>query len=138
MWTLLRFRCGPSRVLAPASGRVLRVLQQSAALEAVVDLLTTDAVHVRTGTPAVIVGWGGERGIKSSSGRASTWSRCAVVRFSARTRKRRLHTVRRVPVTLGHRGALDVEVLSGLGVGDVVVVHPGDRVEDRGSVKLAP
>jgi len=32
--------------------------------------------------------------------------------------------VRRVPVTLGRRGALDAEVLSGLGVGDVVVVHP--------------
>jgi HlyD family secretion protein len=32
------------------------------ALEGVVDLLTTDAVHVRPGTPAVIVGWGGEHG----------------------------------------------------------------------------
>jgi HlyD family secretion protein len=63
-------------VLAPASGRVLRVLQESAglvqagtplvevgdpaALEAVVDLLTTDAVHVTPGTPAQIVGWGGD------------------------------------------------------------------------------
>ena len=63
-------------VLAPASGRVLRVLQESAglvqagtpllevgdpaALEIVVDLLTTDAVHVMPGTPAQIVGWGGD------------------------------------------------------------------------------
>jgi HlyD family secretion protein len=64
-------------VVAPASGRVLRVLQKSAgvvqagtpllevgdpqALEAVVDLLTTDAVHVQPGTPAIIQGWGGDR-----------------------------------------------------------------------------
>jgi HlyD family secretion protein len=62
-------------VLAPASGRVLRVLQKSAgvvqagapllevgdarALEVVVDLLTTDAVQVEAGTAVVIQGWGG-------------------------------------------------------------------------------
>lgn len=64
-------------VLAPASGRVLSVQQKSAGviqagapllevgdpaqLEGVVDLLTTDAVRVRPGTPAEIIGWGGER-----------------------------------------------------------------------------
>jgi HlyD family secretion protein len=64
-------------VLAPASGRVLAVQQQSAGvvqagapllevgdptqLEGVVDLLTTDAVRVRPGTQAEIIGWGGER-----------------------------------------------------------------------------
>lgn len=64
-------------VLAPASGRVLRVHQESAGLvqagapllevgdpavlEGVVDLLTTDAVHVSPGTPVLIKGWGGER-----------------------------------------------------------------------------
>jgi HlyD family secretion protein len=63
-------------VLAPASGRVLRVQQKSAGvvqagaslvevgdpavLEAVVDLLTTDAVHVAPGTLVAIRGWGGE------------------------------------------------------------------------------
>jgi HlyD family secretion protein len=62
-------------VLAPVSGQVLRVQQKSAgvvqagaplleigdpaALEIVVDLLTTDAVHVQPGTPVVIGGWGG-------------------------------------------------------------------------------
>jgi HlyD family secretion protein len=66
-----------AEVLAPASGRVLRVQQKSAgvvqagtpllevgdpeALEVVVDLLTTDAVHVLPGTPVVIQGWGGDR-----------------------------------------------------------------------------
>jgi HlyD family secretion protein len=63
-------------VLAPVSGSVLRVHQKSAgvvqagtplvevgdphALEVVVDLLTTDAVHVKPGTPVVIKGWGGD------------------------------------------------------------------------------
>jgi HlyD family secretion protein len=64
-------------VLAPVSGRVLRVLQKSAgvlqagapllevgdpeALELVVDLLTTDAVQVQPGTPVTVQGWGGDR-----------------------------------------------------------------------------
>ena len=60
---------------APVTGRVLRVFQKSAglvaagtplievgdpaALEIVVDLLTTDAVQVRPGTEVVIQAWGG-------------------------------------------------------------------------------
>ena len=63
-------------VLSPVAGRVLRVRQKSAAvvqagtplieigdpqaLEVVVDLLTTDAVHIKPGTEAVIEGWGGD------------------------------------------------------------------------------
>jgi HlyD family secretion protein len=63
-------------VLAPASGAILRVHQKSAgvvqagtplvevgdphALELVIDLLTTDAVSVKPGTPVSISGWGGE------------------------------------------------------------------------------
>ncbi|HEY3668664.1 MAG TPA: HlyD family efflux transporter periplasmic adaptor subunit [Polyangiaceae bacterium] len=63
-------------VLSPIAGRVLRVHQKSegvvqagtslvevgdpGALEVVVDLLTTDAVHVGPGTEAVIEGWGGD------------------------------------------------------------------------------
>jgi HlyD family secretion protein len=63
-------------VLAPVSGRVLRVHQKSAgvvqagtpiveigdpkALDIVVDLLTTDAVHVKPGTAVVVQGWGGD------------------------------------------------------------------------------
>jgi HlyD family secretion protein len=74
-------RAGSSRdghvdVIAPASGRVLRVMQKSegivtggtpllevgdpAALEVIVDLLTTAAVQVTPGTPVTIDGWGGE------------------------------------------------------------------------------
>jgi len=66
-------------VLSPISGRVLHVHQKSAsvvqastplvevgdsaALEVVADLLTTDAVHVTAGTPVVITGWGGDHAI---------------------------------------------------------------------------
>lgn len=67
-------------VLSPVSGRVLGVQHKNAgvvqastplvevgdpsALEVVVDLLTTDAVHVLPGTPVVIRGWGGEHAIE--------------------------------------------------------------------------
>lgn len=83
-------------VRAPASGVVLRVLQQSAglvqagtpllelgdprALEVVVDLLTTDAVHIQPGTPVAIVGWGQERAL---SGRVHRIEPSAFTRLSA-------------------------------------------------------
>lgn len=63
-------------VLAPVSGRVFRVFQKSAgvvsagtplvevgdpaALEVVVDLLTTEAVQVKSGAEVGILGWGGD------------------------------------------------------------------------------
>ncbi len=63
-------------VVAPVSGKVLKVQQKSAgvvqagspllevgdptALEVVVDLLTQDAVHVEPGTPVTIERWGGD------------------------------------------------------------------------------
>lgn len=83
-------------VLSPVSGRVLRVLQKSAgivaagtpllevgepgALEVVVDLLTTDAVQVRPGSPVVINGWGGPRAL---SGRVRQIEPSAFTRPSA-------------------------------------------------------
>jgi len=83
-------------VLSPVSGRVLRVQQKSAgvvqastplvevgdpsALEVVVDLLTTDAVHVTPGTPVLIRGWGGDQPIQ---GRVSRVEPSAFTRPSA-------------------------------------------------------
>jgi HlyD family secretion protein len=83
-------------VLAPGSGRILRVHQKSAgvvqagtplvevgdptALEVVVDLLTTDAVHVTPGTPVVIQRWGGDH---SLSGRVRQIEPSAFTRPSA-------------------------------------------------------
>jgi HlyD family secretion protein len=64
------------RVLAPASGRVLKIIQDSEAtvlpgtplvdignpldLEVVADLLSTDAVQIKVGAPVRIDGWGGQ------------------------------------------------------------------------------
>lgn len=83
-------------VLAPASGVVLRVQQKSAgvvqagapllevgdpaALEVVVDLLTTDAVDVRPGTPVILKGWGGARAVP---GRVSRIEPSAFTKLSA-------------------------------------------------------
>jgi len=63
------------RVLAPATGRVLKIIQDSEAvvlpgaplvdigdpfdLEVVADLLSTDAVQIKVGAPVRIDGWGG-------------------------------------------------------------------------------
>ena len=43
---------------------------------------------------------------------------------------------RRRAVDLGARGALDVEVLAGLAPGEVVVLHPSDRIEE--GVRIEP
>jgi HlyD family secretion protein len=83
-------------VLSPVSGRVLRVQQKSAgvvqaatplvevgdpaALDVVVDLLTTDAVNVRAGTAVIIRGWGREQTI---AGRVSRVEPSAFTRPSA-------------------------------------------------------
>ena len=68
-------------ITSPVDGRVLKVIQRSEgavqpgtpllevgnphALEIVVDVLTSDAVHVRPGTPVVIERWGGEQALKA-------------------------------------------------------------------------
>jgi HlyD family secretion protein len=52
--------------------------------------------------------------------RGDGWAVFSVVGGAARLR----------PVTIGHRGESGVEILSGLGEGTVVAVHPGDRVKD--------
>jgi HlyD family secretion protein len=195
-------------VLAPASGRVLRVLRESAglvqagtelidvgdpaALEVVVDLLTTDAVHVTPGTPALIVGWGGDHDINARVVRVepsgftrlsalgveeqrvnvvlgftdppASWSALgdgfhvearlvlwrseqvlqvpalAVFRQGGSNAVFRIEgeRARLVPVSIGHRGDVQVEVLAGLAAGDAVIVHPGDRVKEGVRVERLP
>jgi HlyD family secretion protein len=187
-------------VIAPASGAVLRVAQKSAtvvaagapilevgdpaSLEVVVDLLTTDAVRVKPGTPVAIHGWGGDEPLAGRVRRVEpsaftrpsalgvdeqrvnvivaivepperaaaladgyrveativTWRaenvirapQGAVFRHGAGWAAFRVEggIARLTPITLGHRGESDVEVLSGLAPGVTVIVHPGDRVRD--------
>jgi HlyD family secretion protein len=82
-------------VVAPVSGRVLRIQQKSAgvvqagmplleiadpaALEVVVDLLTPDAVRIHPGTKVVVSGWGGE----PLAGRVNRIEPAAFTRVSA-------------------------------------------------------
>lgn len=67
-------------ITSPVGGRVLRVIQRSegavqpgtqllevgdpAALEIVVDVLTSDAVHIESGAPVVIEHWGGAQALR--------------------------------------------------------------------------
>ncbi|HVZ35130.1 MAG TPA: HlyD family efflux transporter periplasmic adaptor subunit, partial [Polyangiaceae bacterium] len=193
-------------VLAPASGRVLAIHQKSAGvvqagapllevgdpsqLEAVVDLLTTDAVRVRAGTPVEIIDWGGEQRLP---GHVRHVEPSAFTRPSAlgvdeqrvnvivtldgpmETRAElgdgyhiavRLilwagEQVSQIPlgavfrqgngwacyvvdgdvarlrsIDVGHRGETSIEATRGLGLGEVVIVHPGDRVRDGVRVEL--
>jgi HlyD family secretion protein len=193
-------------VLAPASGRVLRVLQKSEGvvqagaplveignpevLELVVDLLTTDAVRVQSGTPVTIQGWGGDRALPARvrkvepsaftkpsalgieeqrvnviaafsdprrdwaalgdgfriEARLVLWQGEDVLKMpqGAAFRRGESWAVYRVvsgkarltPVQIGHRGDTEIEVLSGLDPGAVVVVHPGDRVKEGARVQV--
>ncbi len=192
-------------VLAPISGRVLKVHQESAtvvsagaglveigdpsALEIVVDLLTTDAVHVEVGTLATVEGWGGsvlsarvrriepsaftrtsalgvdeqrvnvilalseprERWAKLGDGyrvevRLVLWQAGQVTKLpqGAVFRSGTDWAVFRVtdqhalltPVRVGHRGDAEVELVSGLEPGALVVVHPGERVKSGVRVEI--
>jgi HlyD family secretion protein len=193
-------------VLAPASGRVLAVHQKSAgvvqagtpllevgdptALEVVVDLLTTDAVHITPGTPATIQGWGGDTPLSGRVRRVepSAFTRPSALgvdeqrvnviialtdprerwaaladgyRVEARLVLWQGDDVLRVPqgavfrhadgwaafridgdvahlatVQIGHRGDTEVAIASGLSAGDMVAVHPGDRVKDGVRVEV--
>jgi len=159
------------------------------ALEIVVDLLTTDAVHVQPGTEAVIEGWGGELPLRgrvrrlepSAFTRPSAlgvdeqrvnvivaltephekwsalgdgyrvevrfvlWQAASVLKapHGAVFRYRERWAVYRIsngvarlnPVSVGHRGETEVEILSGLEPGATVAVQPGDRVKDGARVE---
>ena len=45
---------------------------------------------------------------------------------------------RRVPVTIGRRGARDVELLGGVSPGALVIGRPDERVRDGGRVRALP
>jgi len=193
-------------VMAPVSGRVLRVFQKSAgmvqagapllevgdpaALEVVVDLLTTAAVQVTPGLPVVISGWGGEgplngrvrlvepSGFTRPSALGVDEQRVNVIvaltdpraRWAAlgdgfRVEARLVlwqaddvlqapigavfrhgdgwglyridsNRAKQIAVTLGHRSEDAVEIKSGVDAGDIVAVHPGERVQSGARVEV--
>ena len=67
-------------------------------------------------------------------------SACRSVRSSAAARQWHVFKVvdgaaALTPVTLGHRSSRFAEVVDGLAAGDVVVLHPSDRVVDGVAVE---
>jgi HlyD family secretion protein len=187
-------------VRAPVSGVVLRRLRESesvvaageplleignlAALEIVADYLSTDAVGIQPGMPALIERWGGDGPLRA---RVRLIEPSGFVKVSALgVEEQRVNVVldledagaaapalgdgfrvevrvvqwegdvvkapvsalfrqgdgwavfavgadgivRRRLVTIGHRGGIEAEVLSGVAEGDRVVIHPSDRVAD--------
>lgn len=192
-------------VVAPASGKVLRLLAESetvvgpatplveigdtANLEVVADLLSTDAVNVVEGAAVMIEGWGGPVAL---AGRVRRIEPAGFTRVSALgIEEQRVHTLididtangaaaalghefrvlvrievwkadaavivplgalfrdrdrwavfkvvdgraARQDIDLGRRNAVHAEVTAGLDPGDVVILHPSDRVTDGGKVE---
>jgi HlyD family secretion protein len=79
---------------------------------------------------ARIVTWDGPNVVKVPGSalfrRADTWNAFVIARGRARLR----------PVAIGHRSSFEVEVRSGLEPGEVVVLHPSDRIEDGVRLKV--
>ena len=200
-----RADCDCVSVRSPVSGNVLQVLAESEGivasgtplleigdpgkLEIVTDLLSTEAVKVRTGQRAHIERWGGDNSLEgvvrrvepygftkiSALGveeqrvkvvieitepaehwralghgyrvepRIVLWESQDVLKlplsalfrngkewavFVDRDGRARLQTV-----AIGHMNGIDAEVLIGVAAGDVVVVHPSDRVSDGARIE---
>lgn len=191
-------------VKAPSSGRILKRIHESekvvaagsalleigdtADMEIVVELLSTDAVKVPAEAKVAVTGWGGARtlaarvrriepggftkvsalGIEEQRVRAivdfdggdtgglghdyrvfvaiETWRAEKALRIPLSAIFRHgdgwaAYAVRsgraiRIPLTIGQRNAEMAEVLSGLGEGESVVLHPSDRIADR--TRVAP
>ena len=195
-----RADCDCVTVRSPVSGNVLQVLAESEGivasgtplveigdpgkLEVVTDLLSTEAVKVRTGQRALIERWGGDNALEGVVRRVEPYGFTKVSALGVEEQRVKVviditdpadrwrnlghgyrveprivlweaNDVLKVPlsalfrqgtewavfvnrdgraraqaVVVGHRNGIDAEVLKGLAAGDVVVVHPSDRVGD--------
>jgi len=199
---------GDEQVLvnAPVAGKVLRVIQESegvvqagspllelgdpAALEIVVDVLTSDAVNIAPGAAVIIERWGGtatlhghvrvvepsaftrmsalgveeqrvnvvidldeEYEVWESLGdgyrveaRIIVWRAEDVLRVPASAVFRyeegwAIYAIRSaiatlVPIEVGHRNGLEVEITSGVDEGTEIILHPSDQITDGVEVEL--
>ncbi len=190
-------------VHSPVEGKVLRIPDKServvtagaplvvvgdpSQLEVVIDLLSTEAVKVKAGTPVLLEGWSGDRPLRARvrvveplaftkvsalgveeqrvnviadfvdppgplgdayrvEARVVLWSGDDVLKVPVSALFRRGETwnvfvlesarARRREVEIGHRGALEVEIVKGLSVGEQVVRHPSNDVEDGRRVRV--
>jgi HlyD family secretion protein len=185
-------------VRSPVSGRVLRIVEKSERvvesgvplmivgdpkkLEVVVDVLSTEAVKVKSGMPVLLERWGGEQtlhgivrtvepnaftkisplGIEEQrvnivvdfidppdglgdgfrvDARIIVWQGDDIVKVPASAVFRYAEgtavfidvdgRARRQPVLVGHCGTMEMEILSGLSVGESVIVHPPRDLENN-------
>lgn len=200
-----RADCDCVTVRSPVSGNVLQVLAESEGivasgtplleigdpgkLEVVTDLLSMEAVKVRTGQRALIERWGGDNTLEGVVRRVEPYGftkisalgveeqRVKVViditepaehwrtlghgyRVEPRILLWESNDVLKLPlsalfrngtdwavfvnrdgrarlqaVAIGHMNGIDAEVLKGVVAGDVVVVHPSDRVSDGARIE---
>lgn len=188
---------------SPTSGRVLRILERDERvvpagtaileigdpcdLEVVIDVLSTEAVKVRSGAPILIDAWGGDSSLAARvrlvepsaftetsalgideqrvnviadlssppptlgdryrvEARIVVWEAADVLRVPTGALFRsgsdwcvfvvERGRARRRRVAIDHRGANDAEVRAGLSRGDLVVLHPSDRIEEGTRVRV--
>ena len=187
---------------SPAAGSVLRILEKServvqagapvvvlgdpGKIEIVTDVLTTDAVNIKTGAAAFLDGWGGDHLLRarvrlvepagftkiSALGveekrvnviadfvdtpdalrdgyrvetHIVTWENADVLKIpgSATFRDRDGWSVfvvdqgraRRRTIQIGHRNQTDAEILSGVTVGQEVVLHPSNQLREGDRIR---
>ena len=189
-------------IRAPVAGEVLRVLEESerivlagtpllelgdpADLELVADILSSDAVKVRSGAEIIVEDWGGDTPLRARVRRVEpsgftkvsalgveeqrvnvlgdfvggagglgdgfrvevrivVWEAPEVVRVPGSALFRRGDSwsvfvaeggrARSRDVEIGQRSSLDTEVRSGLTPGDLVILHPSDRIHDTARIR---
>jgi HlyD family secretion protein len=135
-------------VLAPASGRVLRVLRDDAGpvaagtplvelgdpgrVEVVVDVLSSDAARIQVGAAVTVDGWGGEQRL---TGRVRLVEPAAVTRISALgIEEQRVDVIvdlDDVPAALGDGYRVEAQIVVWRG-DDVVTVPTGALFRDHG------
>jgi HlyD family secretion protein len=189
-------------LIAPVDGVVLRRFEEQERMamagtpvieiggmrgkELVIDVLSTDAVRIRTGMNVLIDGWGGERTLRAHVIRVEPAATIKVSALGVEEKRVNViaalddddaalgdtykvdanvvlwespsavtvplgalvrtdrgwvvwvvtdNTVQKRDVTIGHRAALNAEVVKGLSVGETVVVHPPEALEEGSRVE---
>ena len=136
---------------APASGTILRLIQQSETslpagapvmeignigndLEVVVGLLSTDAVQVTKGDRVIIADWGGAQDLAGEVTRVDPFG---VTQFSALgVEKQRVNdgTATQSRVEIGQNNGLQAHITNGLSEGDRVILYPSSGLSEGISV----
>lgn len=190
------------KVRSPVAGRILRIGDAServvaagtplltvgdlSKLEAVIELLSSEAVKVRPGMPIILDGWGGSQSLKAKVQRVESYAFTKVSALGIEEKRTNVvadfvdapqalgdgyrvnahivvwaaNEVTKVPasalfrcaeawctfavengrakrrdVKIGHSNAQEAEVLEGLKLGETVIRHPANQIEEGARVK---